>query len=115
MSRFVLFGKKEVKLYLPNDLEMQNRLVEWLQYLPASVVSLVDTGIFDGLSAEYSARDGITALSYWREMFEYEFSQSTYDRSWRWYVNGVSLRNENAQRLISSFKKAYAAAMKEYE
>lgn len=33
-----------------------------------------------------------------REMFEYEFSQSTYDRSWRWYVNGVSLRNENAQR-----------------
>ena len=63
MSRFVIFGKKEVKLYLPNDLEMQNRLVEWLQDLPASVVSLVDTGIFDGLSAEYSARDGITALS----------------------------------------------------
>ena len=53
MSDFVLFGKNEVKIYLPPSLEAKNRLVVWLMELPYPIAKLMESGCFeDGSDAD---------------------------------------------------------------
>lgn len=111
----VFFGKNEVELSVTDDVEGNNKCVEWLQQLPRPIARLVDEGLFSAVEHVQYLQPRIACRLLGESLdFEYDISDVPSGRRWEVYCDGRAQIYATASAAAAALRRRIKEASRRY-